>query len=45
MNGVSDHHAQILKIKKSICATINNIPWQKRSRLINKEIIMNFHLY
>ena len=41
MNGLSDHYAQILR-SKNIYVTINKFPLKQRTRLINKEIIMNF---
>jgi len=41
INGLSDHSAQILKIK-NIFATINTFPFKQRTRLISRETVMNF---
>ena len=41
INGLSDHGAQILKIK-NIYATINTFPFKQRTRLVSRETVMNF---
>jgi hypothetical protein len=41
INGLSDHDAQILAIR-NMCATINIFPSKKRTRLRDKQKVMNF---
>jgi hypothetical protein len=41
INGLSDHSAQILKIKNKY-ATTNKYPWKQQTRVIDNETITDF---